>query len=288
MTHGQQLRGRPFKVVHQEAHENFTNLYYTYAQFFSNHEGHAPFRGVFNDEYVATDHALRLSICDPVVEERLQDAYRRKQNGELSQEEHKALTTDLLNRLHIEDWAQLERAIAQIKRLEALSMQKAREIRRGEKKDPFTYTLPEKQKLTEEDQAFIKAAKAKLEHDSVTVYGVTECYAETGTEGVYWAVYEEGKEYFEGLHLIDEGDRLTIYGDDEQVLFDGIIVYDRITGWRPYHPDRPFGMGQQGCIVYNVHWIQKGYTELGWGQLFITETPLRARLIQPPKPQRIH
>ena len=53
------------------------------------------------------------------------------------------------------------------------------------------------------------------------IIGVLEPYFETGTEGTVWSIFEDGKEGYDGLHMIEEGDHLTIYGENNEVLFEG-------------------------------------------------------------------
>lgn len=66
--------------------------------------------------------------------------------------------------------------------------------------------------------------------------GVCFLFSETGTEGGWWAVQEDGfadKDgywSYEGLRCLEEGDDFTVYGDDGRVLFHDIIHKDTKTG----------------------------------------------------------
>ena len=58
--------------------------------------------------------------------------------------------------------------------------------------------------------------------------GVCFLFSETGTEGGWWAIQEdgfvtegenEGEQWsYEGLRILGEGDDFTVYGDDDSVL----------------------------------------------------------------------
>lgn len=57
-----------------------------------------------------------------------------------------------------------------------------------------------------------------------TVKGKCIEYFETGCEGVYWAIYEDGKEGYDGLHLFSPRNiiRLQVWTlPDETLIFDG-------------------------------------------------------------------
>jgi hypothetical protein len=57
---------------------------------------------------------------------------------------------------------------------------------------------------------------------------VSFLFSETGTEGGWWAIQEdgfvtevenEGQQWsYEGLRILGEGDDFTVYGDDDSVL----------------------------------------------------------------------
>ena len=60
--------------------------------------------------------------------------------------------------------------------------------------------------------------------------GVAFLYSETGTEGDWWAMQEDGflsKDgvhwSYEGIRQLEEGDDFTVYADDGSVLWHGII-----------------------------------------------------------------
>lgn len=111
------------------------------------------------------------------------------------------------------------------------------------------------------------------------IYGKPHAYFETGTEGVYWAVIEDNVSGYEGLHILENGDHLTIYSNnvEGQALFSDFINKDTVTGLqpRPFNPD----FKQQVALGMWVHWIQEGYDPDKWAEFFINEN-LRVKLLR--------
>ena len=110
--------------------------------------------------------------------------------------------------------------------------------------------------------------------------GVCFLFSETGSEGGWWAmqedgfVTEDGHWKYEGLQYLREGDDFTVYADDGGVLFHGIIHQDALTGAIPRQVIRNDKLAnhptwkQQVVGGMWVHWIQKGIDPEVWGQLF--------------------
>jgi hypothetical protein len=109
--------------------------------------------------------------------------------------------------------------------------------------------------------------------------GVCFLFNETGTEGGWWAIQEDGfvteDGYwkYEGLQYLKEGDDFTVYAGNGSVLFSGIIHQDSRTGAIPRQVIR------NGKLVSDptwtqvvggfwVHWIQKGIDPDVWNELF--------------------
>ena len=113
--------------------------------------------------------------------------------------------------------------------------------------------------------------------------GVCFLFSETGTEGGWWAMQEDGfadKDgywSYEGLRFLEEGDDFTVYGDDGRVLFHDIIHKDTKTSAVPLQvvrkgklvPDKR--RKQQVVGGWWVHWIQKSMDPEAWGRLFYGE-----------------
>ena len=101
--------------------------------------------------------------------------------------------------------------------------------------------------------------------------GVCFLFSETGTEGGWWAMREDGLAEGDGdLRSLEDGDDFTVYADDNSVLFHGIIHQDTTTGAVPrrvLHDGTP--VMQQVVGGMWVHWIQKGMDPEAWGQLFV-------------------
>lgn len=118
----------------------------------------------------------------------------------------------------------------------------------------------------------------------IKVSGVLDQFFETGCEGIKWVVIENGKPFNDALHFIQEGDHLTVYGENNGILFDGEIICDFQAGWTeyPYNP----GHGQPSALGCWIHWTQHGWQPDEWAKLFFHEhiegtdgKPLRAELI---------
>lgn len=112
--------------------------------------------------------------------------------------------------------------------------------------------------------------------------GFLEFYSETGTEGGFWAFQDERfifppndtfrhEQYsYEGLHVLENGDRLTIYSPDaKEVVWEGEISL------KPYHifTEDAFGVW--------IHADQEGVDRKTWAKWFFESYP--AKLIAHPK-----
>ena len=112
--------------------------------------------------------------------------------------------------------------------------------------------------------------------------GVAFLFSETGTEGGWWAMQEDGflnedgvHWSYDGLRLLEEGDDFTVYADNGSVLWQGIIHPDTTTGLIPRQllrkvklvNDRTWKQQVVGGLW--VHWVQAGIDPEMWGELFV-------------------
>lgn len=112
------------------------------------------------------------------------------------------------------------------------------------------------------------------------IKGVCFLFSETGTEGGWWAVHEDGYNYpdgkwmYEGLRLLENGDEFKVYDKDGSTLWSGVIDQDSKTGAIPHTVIRKGkivklrGWKQQVVGGWWVHWVQRGMAPKAWGELF--------------------
>jgi hypothetical protein len=101
---------------------------------------------------------------------------------------------------------------------------------------------------------------------SKTIRGLLYDHAETGTEGVMWAVIDDSTGY-DGLHIVKPGDHLTVLDQVGRRLWSGVIRPDRKAGWRRYPLNPKYG--QPLALGHWVHWTQKGFKPDDWAGYFI-------------------
>jgi len=112
--------------------------------------------------------------------------------------------------------------------------------------------------------------------------GVCFLFSETGTEGGWWAMQEDGFSSEDGLHWsyegirkLEEGDVFTVFAEDGSVLWQGIIHHDTTTGLIPRQVLRKGKLvndptrKQQVVGGMWVHWVQAGIEPEAWGELFV-------------------
>jgi len=130
-----------------------------------------------------------------------------------------------------------------------------------------------------------RSARIDLEPDGYTIAGITIAaqveeaprspvirgelvdYFETGTEGVVWSVSDDDDQGYSGLHVIKEGDHLTILDRLGHELWRGVIRFDRKIGWQRYSGSRT--LGQPSALGHWIHWTQRGFKADDWAKFFI-------------------
>ena len=73
---------------------------------------------------------------------------------------------------------------------------------------------------------------------------------------------------YEGLHVLHDGDELTVYGDHDEVLWEGtirLVQYDQFT---------------QHAGGWWIHADQEGVDRIEWARLFMTEHRAVLRTVQ--------
>lgn len=105
------------------------------------------------------------------------------------------------------------------------------------------------------------------------IKGKLDPFFETGTEGIIWSVYEDGKTGYDGLNCLKDGDFLRIFDIDNpsKVIWEGIIDLEWERNYRNY-PRNP-EYGQQEIGGFWVRGIQSTVTPEQWAQWFFKEYP---------------
>ena len=130
------------------------------------------------------------------------------------------------------------------------------------------------------EEAKYNALQAFKNRQKLEIKGDLDPYFETGTEGIIWIVYEDGKKGYDGLHALHPLDQLTIYGEKGEILFNEKIFPDWKAGWAEY-PRNP-GHGQPAALGCWIHWTQIGWEPDKWASFFLRkkgESVLKAKLV---------
>ena len=105
------------------------------------------------------------------------------------------------------------------------------------------------------------------------LYGVCHFHSETGTEGGYWAFQDEKFIFqdehgradwsYEGLHILEDGDWLTIFDPDDpdRVVWTGTIALIQL------------GLFTHHAFGYWIHADQEGVDREVWAEWFLKEYP---------------
>ena len=108
----------------------------------------------------------------------------------------------------------------------------------------------------------------------LNVEGRGEAYWETGTEGVLWAVVVDEKPGYDGLYILKDGDRLTVFDRDNQakVLWSGVVdlEYESNKQHATYNPNYV----AQAVFNHWVHGLQRDLDAETWAQYFFSGNPM--------------
>lgn len=92
--------------------------------------------------------------------------------------------------------------------------------------------------------------------------GYLTFFTETGTEGGYWAFQEEGKDGYDGLHILKDGDRITVFDEtSRKEIWGGEI---RLS---------PRSDIDENVFGFRVHSRQIGVDMDEWARMFFCEYP---------------
>lgn len=132
----------------------------------------------------------------------------------------------------------------------------------------------------------------------VPIEGTLDWSYEPGSDGVRWAFttdYSTATRPYQNLHILHDGDTLTILAEDGSVRWSGVISFEYETGWRPFSRRSEPGFGQQEVGGFWVNGVQRGWALADWADLFfghevalpaVRETvralPLKAVLVATP------
>lgn len=98
------------------------------------------------------------------------------------------------------------------------------------------------------------------------ITGNLEAFFESGSEGIQWCIYMDNKKGYDALHYIESDDYITIYDEENSVIYEGDIIKDNFSNWQPY-PMNPM-LGQQVAGDYYVHWVQANVDPDLWSEWF--------------------
>jgi len=107
--------------------------------------------------------------------------------------------------------------------------------------------------------------------DPIRLAGTLSAYAETGTEGVLWAITVAGLPGYSGLHVLKAGDRLRIYGKEGTIAWEGVVNFEWTRRKRP----SPFNPAYEQQEIHGmwVHGFHPDLTPEAWADAFFQEAP---------------
>lgn len=96
--------------------------------------------------------------------------------------------------------------------------------------------------------------------------GKLEPFWETGTEGVLWALEDNVNKGYDSLHILKNGDQLTVWDDDGFALWHGVIDLEYETRKRPFPMNPQYS--QQEIFGHWIHGLQRDADPETWAKMF--------------------
>lgn len=109
---------------------------------------------------------------------------------------------------------------------------------------------------------FYAGLPARVQRGDRILYGALDAFAETGTEGPIWSLQEYGKRGYDGLVVLENGDRLTAFRN----------VRDGEVEW-----EGPVDFGPEGVVKLEYHEVVRESRHMdteSWLQLYWERRPV--------------
>lgn len=106
----------------------------------------------------------------------------------------------------------------------------------------------------------------------MVIEGQLDCFSETGTEGIYWSLLENGKSGYDGLHILKNNQKIIIYNNDDSILWEGVIKLEYSSSIQ----SNGFGFRKQAINNLWVNGIQENIYPDIWLSMFVNK--LKAKL----------
>jgi hypothetical protein len=104
---------------------------------------------------------------------------------------------------------------------------------------------------------FGDAMPARLVQDGREMFGALEPFCETGTEGIVWSVMEYGRNGYDALHCLRDGDELTVYS----AVRDGSVEW---SGALDFGPRKIEKVDWTEILRKSRHMETKKWLDLSW------------------------
>jgi len=108
-------------------------------------------------------------------------------------------------------------------------------------------------------------------------------WGEQGSEGLSWVLQEPNPQSaWDGFHMLQNGDHLTIYKEDGSIAWQGVINLEHKTGWQRYPRNPDPRIGQQSAFGMWVHGNQRGFKNIeDWAEMFMVSDMKQGRYKAP-------